>query len=234
MVLTQGASLAILTASSTRSNTIGGSTPAITYGEIGTIFTTAGSSSWVIDSPDNVVPSTDVLVLALAHSNQASVPTPSANWTEFTGSPRATDGAGSYLRMYWRYAAASPATSYTWGWSVSNGGVAAIFRLSNANQTDPFDGLAFNNGGFNTSAVGTAVSPATTTAILFNVAISAGARTFTPPGSVTAEPIADQGGGPSMNMVYKQLSASGTTGNLTHTVSSATNWATVMFALKGA
>lgn len=205
----------------------------VSYSGIGTVFTTAGSNSWVIDLPDFPVAAPgDLLIMAIAHSNQASTPTPPSNWTEFTGSPRGMTGGG-YLRMYWRACPSPVPSTATWGWSVSNGGAAACFAFKNARLTpDPFDGLAFNNGGADTSGVGTAVVPVTTNGILVNVCTSAGSRTFTPPGSTT-EIVADQGGGPSMNIVYKQLTAGGSTGTLTHTISSNVNWATVMFVVRG-
>lgn len=204
--------------------------PPVAYRGIGTIFTTGASASYVIDTPDNVIEN-DVLIAFVYYGNHAATTlTPPASWNHITGSPQVTAAGDTVLNVMWRYAPSSPAANYTWGLSPGQGGSGAMVALKDAKLVDPFDGIAFNTGGSNTSAVGSSISPATSNAILFNAVITAGGRTFTPPGGITQEIVAEAN---SLNVVYKQLTASGATGTLTHTISSAANWATVMFAVRG-
>ncbi|MDX6386606.1 MAG: hypothetical protein QOD85_408, partial [Gaiellaceae bacterium] len=118
--------------------------------------TTTSSTTVVVTRPASVATGTLMLAQVTLRNNDAI--TAPAGWTT-TGNLRAS-GATLEQRIYYRIATAADtaATTYTWSWTTTSDGAAAILAYSGTDATNPIDVTPTDNAGSSLSASATGLT----------------------------------------------------------------------------
>jgi hypothetical protein len=145
-----------------------------------TVAGQANATDWDVSLPTNAVAG-DLLIAVLITDTGATMTTPAAGWTAFTGTPKDNTGTQDVrMHAYWRICPASPPATWRWTFSGNSAGGKMMLAYSGVDQTTPIHQQEHSGTAAGTSHATVAISTTVADCMLVLCAGADESATFTP------------------------------------------------------